>query len=77
MWDAKAERYVDSLNCDAEAIVRKPHIVGVGRKELLEHSWFSAGSWVGRVFDYHPPLLGFNHSEQRLLAATLTGATDE
>ena len=36
LWDAAADRYVDSLNGDAEEIVRKPHVVGVRRKELLE-----------------------------------------
>ena len=35
------------------------------------------GSWVGALFDYHPPMLGFNRSEQRLLSCALPGATDE
>jgi hypothetical protein len=77
LWDAAADRYVDSLNGDAEAIVRKPHIGGVSRNEMLERPWLSASSWVCRLFDYHPPLLGFNRSEQHVLAAALTGATDE
>ncbi len=77
LWDAAADRYVDSLDDDAEAIIRKPHVVGVRRKELLERPDLSAASWVGCLFDYHPPILGFNHSEQRVLAAALTGATDE
>jgi hypothetical protein len=77
LWDPVADRYVDSLNDDAEEIVRKPHVVGVRRKELLERPDLSAASWVGCLFDYHPPLLGFNRSEQRVLAAALTGATDE
>jgi hypothetical protein len=77
LWDAAEDRYVDSLNGDAEAIARKPHVVGVGRKELLQRSWLSAGSWVGRLFDYHPPFLGFNRSEQRVLISALMGATDE
>jgi hypothetical protein len=77
LWDAAADRYVDSLNGNAEEIVRKPHVVGVRRKELIERPWFAEASWVGRLFDYHRPLLGFNRSEQRLLAAAFTGATDE
>jgi len=77
LWDAAADRYVDSLNGNAEEIVSKPHVVGVRLKELLERPDLSAASWVGRLFDYHPPLLGFNRSEQRVLASALTGATDE
>jgi DNA-binding CsgD family transcriptional regulator len=76
-WDAAAGCYVESFNGDAEATVRKPHIVGVTRKDLLENSWSSAGSWVGRLFDYHPPLFGFSRGEQRVLALALSGATDE
>jgi hypothetical protein len=77
LWDAAADRYVDSLNGNAEEIVSKPHVTGVTRKELLERPWFAEASWVGRLFDYHPPLLSFNRSEQRVLISALTGATDE
>jgi len=77
LWDSAADCYVDSLNDDAEEIVRKPHVVGIRRKELLERPDLSAASWVSCLFDYHSPLLGFNRSEQRVLAAALTGATDE
>jgi hypothetical protein len=77
LWDAAADRYVDSLNGNAEEIVSKPHVVGVRRKELLERPDLYTANWVCRLFDYHPPLLGFNRSEQRVLASALTGATDE
>ena len=77
LWDVPADRYVDTLNGEAEEIVSRPHIVGVRRKELLEQPWLGAASWVGRLFDYHPPILGFNHSEQRVLTSSLVGATDE
>ena len=77
LWDAAADRYVDTLNGEAEDIVSKPHIVGVRRKELLEQQLSGAASWVSRLFDYHPPILGFNHSEQRVLTSSLAGATDE
>jgi hypothetical protein len=77
LWDAVADRYVDSLNGNAEEIVSKPHVTGVRRKELLERPDLSAASWVSRLFDYHPPLLGFSRSEQRVLTSALTGATDE
>jgi hypothetical protein len=77
LWDAAADRYVDSWNGNAEEIVSKPHVTGVSRKELLERPGLSTASWVGRLFDYHPPLLGFSRSEQRVLTSALTGATDE
>ena len=77
LWDVAADRYVDTLNGEAEEIVSRPHIVGVRRKELLEQPWLGAASWVGRLFDYRQPLLGFNHSEQRVLTSSLTGSTDE
>jgi hypothetical protein len=77
LWDAAADRYVDSLHGDAEEIALRPHVVGVRRKELLERPDLSAASWVGSLFDYQPPVLGFNRSEQRVLAAALRGATDE
>jgi len=32
---------------------------------------------LGALFDYHPPMLGFNRSEQRLLSCALPGPTDE
>jgi hypothetical protein len=77
LWDSETDRYVETLNDEAQEIVGRPHVVGVRRKELLERPWLGAASWVGRLFDYHPPLLGFNRSEQRVLASALAGATDE
>ncbi len=77
LWDAAADRYVDSWNGNDEEIVSKPHITGVTRKELLERPGLSSASWISRLFDYHPPLLGFSRSEQRVLSSALTGATDE
>jgi hypothetical protein len=77
LWDAAADRYVDSLNGDAEEIVHRPHVVGIRRQEPFERPGLAAASWVGCLFDYHPPFLGFSHSEQRVLAAALRGATDD
>lgn len=78
LWDAAADRYIDSLIGDADEFIRKPHVAGIRRKELLEQPGRTSGaSWVGCLFDYHPPRLGFNRSEQRLLTAAMTGATDE
>src|ERR1700722_14967171 len=77
LWDAAADRYVDSLNGDADEIVHRPHVVGIRRQEPFERPGLAAASWVGCLFDFHPPFLGFSHSEQRVLAAALRGATDE
>ena len=77
LWDAAADRYVDTVNGNAEDIVRRPHVVGVARKELLARPGLAAASWIGCLFDYQRPVLGFSRSEQRVLTAALTGATDE
>ena len=44
LWDAAADRYVDRLNGNAEDIVRRPHVIGVGRKELLERPGLASAS---------------------------------
>ena len=62
---------------DPSEIVSKPHIVGITRDLELKRQRDWAGSWVGALFDYHPPMLGLNRSEQRLLSCALPGATDE
>ena len=46
-------------------------------KELLARPGLAAASWIGCLFDYQRPVLGFSRSEQRVLPAALTGATDE
>ena len=52
-------------------------MVGITRDLELKRQRDWGGSWVGALFDYHPPMLGFNRSEQRLLSCALPGATDE
>ncbi|HEY1865951.1 MAG TPA: hypothetical protein VGG55_02680, partial [Candidatus Acidoferrales bacterium] len=44
-------------------------IVGITRELEFER----LGSWVGSLFDYHPPMFGFSPSEQRLLLCALDG----
>jgi len=66
-------RYGASLPADPEQIVVKPHCLGLTRELAADR----VGSWVGSLFLYQPPRLGFRRSEQRLLSAALTGATDE
>ena len=77
LWDPLAASYTSTLRKDLSEIVSKPHIVGTTRDMELERQGKWAGSWVGALFDYHPPMLGFSRSEQRLLACALSGATDE
>ena len=73
LWDPKRGRYVEPLEKHPQEIIRKPHILGVTRE--IEHQ--RPGSWVGALFDYHPPRIGFSRGEQRLLLAALSGRTDE
>ena len=55
----------------------KPHVVGTIRDWELSGSGDWHGSWVGTLFDYQPPVLGLNRSEQRMLSFALPGLTDE
>jgi hypothetical protein len=76
LWDPLAGGYTSTLRKGPSETVSQPHVVGTTRDlELKRDSW--AGSWVGALFDYHPPVLGFSRSEQRLLSCALSGATDE
>ena len=68
-WNPARGRYAKTLKGNLQEFVRRPHIVGVTR--ALEHG--RPGSWVGALFDYHPPRLGFSPREQRLLQAALEG----
>jgi hypothetical protein len=77
VWDAHAASYTPGLRNDASEIVSKPHILGITRALELNRQADWTASWVGALFDYHPPTLAFNRSEQRLLACALSGATDE
>ena len=68
-WDSTNACYVKSPKGSAEEIIRKPHIVGITRELELNRP----GSWVGNLFDYHPPRFSFSPSEQRLLHLALGG----
>jgi hypothetical protein len=52
-------------------------MLGVTRDLEIKRQGSWTASWVGALFDYHPPMLGFSPREQRLLSCALTGATDE
>lgn len=77
LWDPVAGGYTCTLRDDPAEIAAKPHVVGVTRDLELNRRSDWVGSWVGALFDYHPPILGFSPSEQRLLSRALSGATDE
>jgi hypothetical protein len=70
-WDAKAARYVKSINKGTAEFARYPHIVGITRELELGR----AGSWVGTLFDYQPPRFYFSASEQRLLIRCMSNGT--
>ena len=77
LWDPLAGGYTSILGRDPREIVSKPHIAGLTRdlERKRDSNW--AGTWVGALFDYHPPIVGFSRSEQRLLSFALQGQTDE
>jgi len=77
LWDPLACGYTPTLIKDANEIVSKPHILGITWALELEREGKWSGSWVGALFDYHPPIIGFSRSEQRLLSCALPGVTDE
>lgn len=76
-WDPLAGGYTAILRADAGKIVSKPHIMGITLELELQRQRGWEGSWIGAMFDYHAPILGFSSSEQRLLNNALSGATDE
>jgi hypothetical protein len=73
LWNPSDRKYARCSEGKHQEVVRRPHIVGLTRD--LESG--RAGSWVGTLFDYHPPQLGFSPGEQRLLLSALSGRTDE
>ncbi len=77
LWDPLAGGYTSTLRIDPREIVSQPHVLGKTRDLELRRQGDWGGSWVGALFDYHPPMLGLNRSEQRLLSCALPGATDE
>jgi len=77
LWDPLADGYTSTPKEDLSEIAGKPHVLGITRDLELKRQKNWTGSWAGALFDYHPPMLGFNRSEQRLLSCALSGATDE
>lgn len=70
LWDPENGRYVKPSASAARSAARRPHLVGFTRNlEFERRPWGT--SWVGALFDYHPPQFSFSPSEQRLLLAAL------
>ncbi len=76
-WDARAGGYTSTLTKTSREIVSEPHILGITRDLELRRTAHWGTSWVGALFDYHPPVLGLSRNEQRLLLCALRGETDE
>ncbi|MBS0433168.1 MAG: hypothetical protein JSS21_12310 [Proteobacteria bacterium] len=68
-WDAARQCYETTSSEPPETIAAQPHLVGITRE--LES--VRPGSWIGTLFDYHPPRFGFSRGEQQLLLAALSG----
>jgi hypothetical protein len=72
LWNPVVGRYEESFKKDPKEIIMKPHLLGITRKLELERP-DNTISWVGALFDYHPPHCGFSRSEQRMLLVALDG----
>jgi hypothetical protein len=72
-WDPAEGRYMDRLTIPPDEAWRKPHVIGITREVERQRP----ASWVGGLFEYHPPRCGFSRAEQVLLETALDGATDE
>ncbi|MGH9680047.1 MAG: helix-turn-helix transcriptional regulator, partial [Candidatus Acidiferrales bacterium] len=73
LWNAELDRYLPSFEGNAQELIKEPHVVGVTRE--IERG--RPGTWIGALFDYHPPRIGLSPSEQRLLLAAISGSTDQ
>jgi hypothetical protein len=65
--------YMDSPEENLDRIFEQPHLAGLTREAATRQK----GSWLGSLFLYQPPRLGFSRSEQQLLLAARDGKTDE
>jgi hypothetical protein len=73
LWDNRKGSYQEFSDFDPAELVSEPHVVGLSR-DLARGR---IGSWIGSIFLYQSPRLGFRRSEQRLLLAALGNATDQ
>jgi hypothetical protein len=77
LWDGPNRSYMRESPGNAAAIAQKPHVIGITRELESQQQADWGGTWVGTLFDYHRPVLGFSRAEQRLLSSALSGATDD
>lgn len=77
LWNSESGDYDRFFNKDPEEIIKNPHITGTSRKAELSQREAWSATWVGSLFDYHPPRCGFRPSEQRMLRLALGGGTDD
>jgi hypothetical protein len=77
LWNPVSGIYEKSSNEDPEKIIRNPHVLGTSRNAELNNQESWNATWVGSLFDYHPPRCGFRPSEQRMLLMALAGGTDD
>jgi hypothetical protein len=77
LWDAPNRSYMRESPGDAAAIVQEPHVIGITRDLESQQQADWGGTWVGTLFEYRRPVLGFSRAEQRLLLSALSGATDD
>ena len=77
LWNPASAVYQKTLDKDPEEIIKNPHITGTTRKAEFSQRESWNATWVGSLFDYHPPRCGFSPSEQRMLLMALGGGTDE
>ncbi len=71
-WEPKYAKYSKSLEKSGDEFARKPHIVGITRELEFERP----GSWIGVLFNYHPPRIWFSPAEQRMLRAAISNRTE-
>ncbi|MGA9883897.1 MAG: hypothetical protein WBQ34_09285 [Candidatus Acidiferrales bacterium] len=72
LWNPSAGRYDRCPERKYRDLVNQPHVIGVTR----DAEFARPGTWVGTLFDYHPPKFGFSRSEQAMLWRALDGGTD-
>ncbi|MGH9805714.1 MAG: hypothetical protein ACRD9W_00360 [Terriglobia bacterium] len=68
-WNPANRKYQKAPPEAVETFAARPHFVGITRELELARR----GSWVGTLFDYHPPRFGFSRAEQQMLQAALAG----
>jgi hypothetical protein len=66
-WNPAHQRYETTSSEPAETFAARPHLVGITRELASERP----GSWIGTLFNYHPPRFGFSRGEQQLLLTAL------